>query len=74
MLVAPSYWFFPDELPEHPLRKELNDSDWQRIQEVLDRKIPEHNATVEEIDAAHDILYDAIAAKMQTHESVPVLH
>jgi hypothetical protein len=27
-----------------------------------------------EIDAAHDVLYDAVAAKIQTHEGILLLH
>ena len=52
---------------EHPLRESLSDKDWRRIQKVLDKKIPESQATLEEIEAAHDVFYDAVAAKLQTH-------
>lgn len=58
---------------EHPLRKDLDKSDWQRIQEVIDRKIPDHNASIEELDAAKDVFYDAIAAQTQTHYGVITL-
>ena len=58
--------------PEHPLRKELQKEDWQRIQEAIEGK--HKDATVDEIEAAHDVLYDAVAAKMQTHIPPIVLH
>lgn len=58
---------------QHPLRETLTKEDWQRIQEVIDRTIPEHNATLEEIEAAHDVFYDAIAAQEQTHYGVTTL-
>ena len=52
-------------LTEHPLRKTLSKRDWKRIQAVIDR---EHDdATTEEILAAHDVFYDAVAAQTQTH-------
>lgn len=63
-----------DKSPTHPLRSKLDHDDWVRIQEVLDQEIPDHNATTEEIDAAHDLFFDAIAIKYQTHSGVLVLH
>lgn len=59
------------KLPYHPLRDKLKDDDWQRIQEVIDRK--HDDATVEEIEAANDVFYDAIACKMQTHLGVTTI-
>lgn len=55
----------------HPLRNELGPEDWERIQEVIDRK--HDNATVDEIEAAHDVFYDAVVAKLQTHDGVTTL-
>lgn len=50
---------------QHPLRDTLTAEDWKRIQQVIDR---EHdNATTEELEAAHDVFYDAIAGEKQTH-------
>lgn len=58
-------------LTQHPLRDTLTTEDWQRIQRVIDR---EHDdATTEELDAAHDVFYDAIAAQSQTHPGSTVL-
>lgn len=57
----------------HPLRHTLEDSDWKRIQQVLDGEIEQHHASLEELDAAQDVLYDAIVAKLQTHYGVTTL-
>lgn len=54
----------------HPLRNTLNKHDWDRIQEVIDKEIPEHNATLDEIEAAQDVFYDAYVALKQTHHGV----
>jgi hypothetical protein len=58
---------------QHPLRKKLAKEDWKRIQKVLDKELDEHNATLDEIEAAHDVFYDAIAAQQQTHLGVITL-
>ena len=52
-------------LTEHPLRKTLSKQDWKRIQGAIDRL--HEDATLEEILAAHDVFYDAVAAQTQTH-------
>jgi hypothetical protein len=52
-------------MKKHPLRDKLSKGDWIRIQEVIENKIPEHNASPEEIDAAADIFYDAVAGSTQ---------
>lgn len=57
----------------HPLRNSLDKHDWKRIQEVIDKIIPEHNATVEELNAAYDVFYDAYVAVKQTHYGVTSL-
>lgn len=56
------------KLPYHPLRDTLTKEDWKRIQEVIDKK--HDNATLEEIEAANDVFYDAIAGAEQTHLGV----
>ena len=56
----------------HPLRKKLTDADWTRIQTAMEQDDVD-SVTDEELDAAHDVLYDAIAAKLQTHEGITVL-
>lgn len=61
-----------DFLLEHPLRDELTCEDIERIQAAIDDKDYD-NLTPEELDAALDIFYDAIAAKLQTHEGSLVL-
>ena len=58
-------------MTEHPLRKTLSKKDWKRIQNAIDRV--HDDATVDEIEAAHDVFYDAIAAKEQTHYGVTTL-
>lgn len=56
----------------HPLRNKLTEADWTRIQNAMETE--DVNAiTDEELDAAHDVLYDAIVAKMQTHHGVTTL-
>jgi hypothetical protein len=55
----------------HPLRKKLNAQDWKRIQAVIDG---EHdNATIDEMEAARDVYYDAIAGAEQTHVGITTL-
>lgn len=56
----------------HPLRDELSDMDWKRIQEAIDTECYD-NVTTEEIEAAHDVFYDAIAGKEQTHLGILTL-
>lgn len=56
---------------QHPLRNSLSKKDWKRIQEVIDRK--HSDATTEELEAANDVFYDAIAANAQTHYGVTTL-
>ena len=58
---------------EHPLRDTLTQEDWVRIQRVLDRELDDSHATLEEIQAAHDVFYDAVAAESQTHLGVTTL-
>ena len=55
--------------PYHPLRDTLTKKDWQRIQDALDAN-EYSKVTVDEIEAAHDLLYDAIAGEQQTHLGV----
>ena len=50
----------------HPLRNTLTQEDWARITRAMETEDVDA-ITDEELDAAHDVLYDAIAAKMQTH-------
>lgn len=60
------------KLAVHPLRKNLTQEDWARIQTAMEHEDVD-SITDEELDAAHDVLYDAIVAKMQTHEGVTTL-
>jgi hypothetical protein len=55
---------------QHPLRKQLSQDDWVRIDSVLKAQADAEFATDEEIDAACDVLFDAISAKQQTHLGV----
>jgi hypothetical protein len=54
----------------HPLRKKLTNKDWSRIDRVMKEELDIAHASDEEIDAACDVLFDAIAAKKQTHLGV----
>jgi hypothetical protein len=56
----------------HPLRNTLTQEDWTRIQTAMETEDVDA-ITDEELDAAHDVLYDAIVAKMQTHEGITTL-
>lgn len=56
----------------HPLRKTLTQEDWTRIQTAMETE-DVHSITDEELDAAYDVLYDAIVAKTQTHLGTTVL-
>ena len=57
-------------MTKHPLRKRLTKSDWERIQKVIDKELDITSATLEEINAANDVYYDAIASSQQTHYGV----
>lgn len=50
----------------HPL--ELSDQDLKRITAVLEGKLAQKWISFEEIEAYQDLLYDTLAAKLQTHE------
>ena len=56
----------------HPLRHELTDNDWDRLERVIVDKSVEHVST-EELEAYNDYLYDLIASKIQTHYGTTVL-
>lgn len=53
-------------MTQHPLRNDLTKEDWKRIQDAIENDKVEA-ASWDEIEAAHDILYDAIAGNKQTH-------
>lgn len=55
----------------HPL--ELSDQDIKRIAAVVDGKLAQKWISFEEIEAYQDLLYDTLAAKLQTHEGSLVL-
>ena len=56
----------------HPLRLELTDDDWDRIERVIVEKSKEQVST-QELEAFNDYLYDLIASKKQTHYGTTVL-
>jgi len=56
----------------HPLRNTLTEADWARIQTAMDTNDVD-SVTNEELDAAADLLFDAVAAKMQTHDGITTL-
>lgn len=70
-MTKPKY-FLTDPL-EHPLRKILSQDDWKRIQDAMDTEDVDA-VTDAEVEAAHDVVYDAIAAKFQTHIGQLILH
>ena len=57
---------------EHPLRNSLSKTDWQRIQKAIDTQSYDA-VSIDEIDAANDVFYDAIAGQKQTHLGVITL-
>ena len=59
-------------MKEHPLRSLLTEQDLERIHLALETE-DVYNVTNEELDAVHDVLYDAIVAKLQTHPGVITL-
>lgn len=58
---------------QHPLRDKLSKKDWKRIQAVIDRRASIDMASLEEINAGHDVFFDGIAGMSQTHLGVYVL-
>lgn len=60
------------ELAVHPLRLELDEDDWERIRQAV---FDDHAdaVTEQEIEAMQDVLFDAIAGKLQTHQGVTTL-
>lgn len=56
----------------HPLRNELTDDDWDRLERVILHNSKE-DVTSEELEAYSDYLYDLVASKKQTHYGTTVL-
>ena len=56
----------------HPLRKTLTQEDWERIHTAMEAEDVSAVSDAE-LDAVHDVLYDAIVAKLQTHEGITTL-
>ena len=52
---------------------ELSESDIKRINAVVEGKLAQKWVSFEEIEAYQDLLYDTIAAKLQTHDGSLVL-
>lgn len=57
---------------QHPLRDDLCREDWKRIQTAIDTRCYDAVSN-EEVDAANDVFYDAIAGQKQTHLGVITL-
>jgi len=55
----------------HPLRLNLSEEDWSRLDRIVQGS--EEECTAEELEAYSDWLYDEIAAQLQTHEGVITL-
>lgn len=62
----------PETEGMHPLRHELSDEDWDRIERVIVDRSKEP-ITTQELEAFNDYLYDVIASKKQTHYGTTVL-
>jgi hypothetical protein len=60
-------------MKSHPLRKKFTKDDLIRLQGVIDNKTSNKYATLDELNAAHDMYYDAIAGSMQTHLGITTL-
>ena len=56
----------------HPLRLEMTDDDWDRLDRIIVEKSDEQ-ASMEEIEAYMDYLYDLIASRKQTHYGTTVV-
>lgn len=56
----------------HPLRNTLTDDDWSRLNKVVggDTTV---SASVDELDAYLDFMYDMVASKLQTVYGTTVL-
>lgn len=65
--MAPKY-IDPFNEGMHPLRHELSDEDWERLDNFVQNG--EGDATLEEIEAYADWLFDEIVANMQTHDGI----
>lgn len=57
----------------HPLRETLTPEDWNRIHLAWEGETPEDSITQDEWDAAIDLMFDALAVKMQTHMGILTL-
>jgi hypothetical protein len=55
----------------HPLRHEMSDEDWTRMDNIILGSNDE--CTCEELEAYQDWLYDEIVCKLQTHDGVTTL-
>lgn len=62
-----------DFMNQHPLRATLKKKDWKRIQSVMEGDLSDDNATADELEAAYDVLFDAVAGYEQTHLGVTTL-
>ena len=60
------------KLAIHPLRKTLTQEDWKRIHTAMETE-DVSAVTDDELAAVEDVLYDAIVAKLQTHEGITIL-
>ena len=60
-------------MKEHPLRESLSDDDLIRINQVMTKEVDLDFATVEELEAVYDMMYDYVAAESQTHPGITTL-
>ena len=64
--------FIDPELAVHPYRQFMSEDDVSRVHTAIEEGDYQSVSTVE-IAALADILYDTVAAKVQTHEGVTLL-
>jgi|13_taG_2_1085334.scaffolds.fasta_scaffold37121_5 hypothetical protein len=69
--MAPKY-IDPDLEGIHPLRLELSEDDWIRLDDVIANG-GEGEATLEEVEAYADWLHDELVAKLQTHCGITLI-
>lgn len=65
--MAPKY-IDPEDQGIHPLRHELENDDWARLDHFMDTGQGE--VTSDELEAYNDWLFDELAGRLQTHLGV----
>ena len=68
--ILPKY-IDPQTEGVHPLRLELDEDDWQRIEDFVVNH--QGDASTQELEAFSDWLHDELVARVQTHEGITTL-